>query len=471
MTNDPTDLDLAALGEAIRLRRLSPVEVTQAFLDRIAALNGRLRAYVSVYPEQALAAARAAEDEIGRGGWRGPLHGVPVAVKDLFAVAGMRRTCGSDAYDSEVCTEDAVSVARLKRAGAIVLGMLNLHEFAFGATGINRTTGTARNPWNPARSCGGSSSGSGCAVAAGLAAATLGTDTGGSIRIPAAVCGVVGLKPSRGIASRRGIFPLCRGFDQGGPLARTARGAALVLEAMAGADPHDPSTLGATGFTADGLDGGIAGLRVAVPEGYFFDDLHPDVAAAVEAALDVLRDLGATVERVALPIDVSAARRAWTVICTSEAVRLHAGRLRDRGNVIAADVRERMLAGERYSAADLVEARWTRDDTAAAMAGFMADYDVVAFPAAPIPATDAESGLLEHDGTTYDGICALGRFTRLASITGMPALSVPCGFTSDGMPAGLQLLAARFDDATLLRAASAYEQATPWHTRRPPEPA
>ena len=470
MSENLTDLDSAALGEAIRTRKVSPVEATDAFLERIAASNAELRAYVSVYPERARAAAAAAESEIAAGEWRGPLHGVPVAVKDLFAVADMTRTCGSRAYEPEVCIEDATSVARLKRAGAIVLGMANLHEFAFGATGVNHATGTARNPWRRKRSCGGSSSGSACAVAAGLAAAALGTDTGGSIRVPASVCGVVGFKQSYGIASRAGLFPLCRGLDHGGPFARSARGAALMLDAISGADPADPTTRHAPRITAaDGLGGGIAGLRVGAPEGYFFDDLHPEVRSAVETALGVLDDLGAAVSRMALPFDVQAAGRAWNVICMSEAAALHAARLRERGAAMGADLRDRLRAGARFTAGALVEAHWARDEAISAMAGVMERFDILALPATPIPAVDAETGTVAHDGKSWDGVYALGRFTRLASLTGLPAISLPCGFTADGLPVGLQLIGDRFADAAVLRAAHAYEQATLWRKRRPPD--
>ena len=470
MHENPTDLDSVALGEAIRSRRLSPVEAADAFLERIARSNGELRAYVSVYPERARAAAAKAESEIAAGEWRGPLHGVPVAVKDLFAVAGMTRTCGSDAYEAETCADSATSVARLERAGAVVLGMANLHEFAFGATGINRTTGTARNPWNRGRSCGGSSSGSACAVAAGLAAAALGTDTGGSIRVPASVCGVVGFKQSYGLASRAGIFPLCRSLDHGGPFAHSVRGAAHVLDAISGPDPADPTTRAAARIAAaDGLEGGVAGLRIGVPDGYFFDDLHPEVEAAVEAAIGVLDNLGAAVSRTTLPFDVQAAGRAWNVICMSEASVLHAARLRERSAAMGADLRERLRSGARFTAGALVEAHWDRDEAVAAMAGVMERFDILALPATPIPAVDAETGMVAHGEKSWDGVYALGRFTRLASLTGLPAVSLPCGFTEDGLPTGLQLIGARFADAAVLRAAHAYEQATPWRALRPAE--
>jgi len=422
-----------------------------------------------VYPDQALAAAETAERELANSLHRGPLHGVPVALKDLFAVAGMKRTCGSGTWDGEICAGDSTAAARLRQAGAVILGMLNLHEFAFGATGINNWASTARNPWDTDRSCGGSSSGAGCAVAARLAAAALGTDTGGSIRIPAAVCGVVGLKQSYGLASRYGIFPLCRAFDHGGPLTRSAQSAAMVLDAIAGADQQDPSTAGAPRLSFSGpWPENLNGVRIGLPDRWFFDDLHPEVEAAVKAALDMMNNLGAEIETFAVPFDVKAARQAWNIICISEAWALHAERIGERGADMAPDVRERMEAGARYSAQDIVRARWQREDIRRAVDGLMAQYHLLAMPSAPIPAVYAANGLLEHEDETWDGVFVLGRFTRLASLTGLPAVSVPCGFTGDGLPVGLQLLGRRFADADLLRAAHAYEQAAPWRNRRPP---
>ncbi|MDP6345444.1 MAG: amidase, partial [Alphaproteobacteria bacterium] len=288
----PELLDIAAMGERIAAGELSPVELVRAQLDRIEALDGGLRAYVSLYPEQAMDAASQAEREIAAGAYRGPLHGIPLAVKDLFQVAGMRRTCGSKILDEGVADSDATSVARLRRAGAIILGLLNLHEFAFGPTGINPHVGTARNPWSRDRVCGGSSSGSGCAVAASLAAGALGSDTGGSIRIPAALCGVVGLKQSYGLASRQGIFPLVAAFDHGGPLGRTVSDVAIMLQAIAGPDPGDPTTAAAqiTDYSAH-LDDQVSGRRVGVLV-EMFADLHPGVDAAVREALGVLAAAG-----------------------------------------------------------------------------------------------------------------------------------------------------------------------------------
>ncbi|NQV60916.1 MAG: Asp-tRNA(Asn)/Glu-tRNA(Gln) amidotransferase GatCAB subunit A, partial [Alphaproteobacteria bacterium] len=312
-TDELALMDIATLAPLIADRDVSPVEVMQSQLARIEALNPDLNAYISLYPDAALAAAKEAEVEIAAGRYRGPLHGIPMAVKDLFQVAGMERTCGSKILSEGVANSDATSVARLREAGAIMLGMLNLHEFAFGPTGINPHVGTARNPWNRSRVCGGSSSGSGCATAGRLAMATLGSDTGGSIRIPAALCGVVGLKQTYGLASRAGIYPLCDSLDHGGPLARTVRDAALVLAAIAGEDAADPSTAGARVADYTALLGRpLDGVRIGVPRDFYFDRLHPEIEAAVQAALVVLDDLGAVVEEVVLPFHREAVQ-GWNV--------------------------------------------------------------------------------------------------------------------------------------------------------------
>jgi len=467
---DLSNLDIAGLAKAIEAKQISPVEVCESYLARIDALNPSLHAYISVYPELALDAARAAEGEIQAGTYRGPLHGVPLAVKDLFQVAGMVRTCGSKIIDEGVAETDSTCVARLKDAGAVMLGLLNLHEFALGATGINRNlAGSARNPWNPDRSSGGSSAGSGCATAARLAAGTLGTDTGGSIRIPASVCGVVGLKQTYGLASRHGIYPLCRDFDHGGPLARTVRDAALLLQAIAGADPNDPTTRGAQVRDYTSLLGrDIKDLRIGIPSSFFFEKLHPEVETAVNAAVHQLESLGAQMREIDLPFDARAGGQAWNTIALSEAYHLHAGDIRDHRDDLSPDMLKRMMLGEPITARDLIEAHWLREDTQRAMAEVMTEVDLLVLPSCPIPAVSVEDGMLTHDGHVYDGVKILARATRLAAFTGQPAISVPCGFSSDGLPLGLQLIGDWFAEPVLLQAAHAYEQAAGWVDRVAP---
>jgi aspartyl-tRNA(Asn)/glutamyl-tRNA(Gln) amidotransferase subunit A len=466
---DLVSLDIAALAAVIARKEASPVEAVQAYLDRIERLNESLNAYISVYPELALEAARRAEAQVMAGEALGPLHGVPLAVKDLFEVAGTTRTCGSRIL-AESPAADATSVARLRGAGAIILGLANLHEFAFGPTGINPHHGTARNPWNTDMVCGGSSSGSGCAVAAGLAAGALGSDTGGSIRIPAALCGIVGLKQTYGLASRAGIYPLSETFDHGGPLSRTVADAALMLQAIAGEDPRDPSTRGVrAGNYSTGLDDGIAGLRIGVPRDFFFDELHPEIEAAVRAAIEALAALGAVIAEVDLPF-AAEAMAAWNTTALAEAYAIHEAHVRDQGDELSPDVKARLLLGRNIQAVDYVKAGWSRARIKDEMAGVMEQVDALVAPTTPIPTVPVENPTTSLGGREVSSAEVLGRLTRLAAFTGQPALSLPCGFTGDDLPVGLQLIGRWFEDRALLRIAHAYEQATPWHTRRPPVP-
>ncbi len=462
------ELDITALAPRIARREISPVELTQAYLERIET-HADLNAYITVDGERALDAARRAEAEIAAGDYRGPLHGVPLAVKDLFKVAGMTRTCGSAFFREAPAAESATSVARLEAAGAVILGLLNLHEFAFGPTGINPHHGSARNPWQRDCVSGGSSSGSGCATAAHLAAATLGTDTGGSIRIPAALCGVVGLKQTYGLASRHGIQPLSERFDHGGPLTRTVSDAAIMLAAIAGSDANDPSTANAKtdDYTA-GLGQAIAGMRIALPNPLFFDDLHPEVVAAVRAAAAVLADLGAEVAEITLPFDIRAANKAWDILALTDAHKVHETNLRDHGDELSPDVRERLLRGAEMTPEQAAESEVIRTQTISAMADLMAKTDALLMPTAPIPTAAIDDCRIEVEGHMVDGVKVLGRLTRLAPFTGQPAISVPCGFTAGGLPIGMQLIGRWYREADLLRLAHAYEQATPWHRKRPP---
>ena len=461
------ELDITALGRLIEHREISPVAVTQAYLDRIEAHNAALGAYISVYPEQALAAARTAEAEISAGNWRGPLHGVPLAVKDLYKVAGMRRTCGSKLIDEPVAGDDSTSVARLKAAGATVLGLTNLAEFALGGTGINRNFALARNPWNRDRVCGGSSSGSGCAVAAGLAAGALGTDTGGSIRIPAALCGVVGLKQTFGLTSCHGVYPVSTALDHGGPLTRSVSDAAILLAAIAGADPHDPTTADARtdDYSVD-LEAGLTGRHIGVPRAFFYDVLHPDTRSAVEAALVCLGELGAEVVDVTLPVDCAEVFRAWAAIALFDAVAVHRDHLAEAPEKLMPDVRARLELGYDYSQDARDEARRVQQSTIAAMDTFMADFAALATPTSLMPAAPIEDPSLIIDGEAVSGVAAYARLTRFAAFTGQPAISLPCGFSADGLPLGLQLIGSRWGERGLLGVAHAYERATGWHHQR-----
>jgi aspartyl-tRNA(Asn)/glutamyl-tRNA(Gln) amidotransferase subunit A len=462
MTGDLTRLTIAAAAARIRARELSPVELTEACLSRIEAVDGRLNAFITITGDEALAAARAAEDEIAAGKYRGPLHGIPVALKDLFAVAGVRTTAGSKILAGNVSREDSDAAARLKAAGAVILGKLNLHEFAFGATGVNPHYGPARNPWDTERITGGSSSGSGAAVAAGECLAALGTDTGGSIRIPASLCGVVGLKPTFGRVSRWGVIPLSWSLDHVGPLTRTTEDAAIVLQAIAGRDPLDASSAEepVPDYRA-ALAGGVEGLRVGVPREFFFEGVDAEIEAAVRKAIGALEVLGARVEEVSLP-RIAEAPAAIVAIMLPEATAYHQGWLAARPDDYGEDVRYRLEMGALYPAVACVQAQRFREMMVEAWRReVFTRVDVLATPTTMVTAPLIEDGGL-------DATFALIRLTNPLNLLGVPAMSLPCGFATQGLPIGLQLAGRWFDETTVLRAARAYEQATGWHTRAPP---
>jgi aspartyl-tRNA(Asn)/glutamyl-tRNA(Gln) amidotransferase subunit A len=460
---------LRDLARMIATKEVSPVEVVQAHLERIAARDSILKSFITVCPDAALEAARQAESELQAGGLRGPLHGVPIALKDLYNTAGVRTTGGSRILADFVPAEDATVVARLKAAGAIVLGKLNMHEFAYGPEGLNAHYGHARNPWDAARPriAGGSSSGSGVAVAAGLVPMALGSDTGGSIRIPAALCGITGIKPTYGRASRAGVLPLAWSLDHVGPMARTAADCALALGPMAGYDPADPTTsvLPVPDYTT-ALTGDVKGLRVGLLRPFFLESATPEVREAVERAARTLEGLGAVVDEVALPSVGSVAAASFAIVA-SEALAYHAEWLRTRAADYQPDVRERLKMGAVVSGLHYIRGQQARALVRAEVDGALARRDVLLAPTTPLPATVlGESQATIGDGPT-DVRSALIRLTRPFNFSGHPACSLPCGLTAAGLPIGMQVVGRPFDEATVFRAADAYQRATDWHTRRP----
>jgi aspartyl-tRNA(Asn)/glutamyl-tRNA(Gln) amidotransferase subunit A len=460
-----TDLHWLSIAEAARLierRELSPVDLVDACLGRVEALDGRLNAFITVLADEARAAARRAADEIAGGEYRGPLHGIPLALKDIFAVAGAPMTAGSLIFSDVVSEEDSAVTGRLLEAGATVLGTLNLHEIALGATGINPHTGPARNPWNTDRITGGSSSGAGAAVAAGLCFAGMGTDTGGSIRIPAALCGIVGIKPTFGRVSRRGLLPLSWSLDHAGPLTRSVEDAAIVLQALAGHDAGDPASSPADvpDYRA-ALGGGVRGLRIGVPDRYFGDGIDAEVEAAFREALRQLEGLGAELSEFSPP-HTDEMPGAIAAIMLPEAFAFHQAVMQDRPEEFGEDVRYRLELGAAYPASEYIQAlrfremlveRWRED--------VFGEIDLVATAATMIAAGAIDQGDLSM---TFSLIHNTNPFNLL----GTPAISVPCGFTREGLPVGLQLAGRWFDEATVLRAAHAYESVTDWQGRRPP---
>ncbi len=461
-----TDLTIRAAATEIRERRLSPLELTNAYLARIERLNPRINAYVTITAERALADARRATEEISRGGPRNPLHGIPIALKDLFETAGIRTTAGAKFFADYVPKADSTAARRLREAGSVLLGKLNTHELAYGVTTDNPHFGTTRNPWDPSRIPGGSSGGSGAAIAASLAVATLGTDTGGSIRIPSSLCGAVGLKPSYGRVSKAGVFPLSYLFDHPGPICRSVEDAALVLEVIAGYDPADPvSVRTATEPYARELGRGIKGLSIGVPRRYFYERLDSEVAAAVEAALGTLRGLGAEVRDIDLASSETAIESLFAIVL-AEARQIHAERLASRPEDFGRDVMA-ILSRDLPKSAELVAALEETYKLTTAMRLALDSVDVLVTPTTPVAAVKIGQETVRYGGGEEPAIFAMIRCTAPFNATHLPALSLPCGFNREGLPIGLQIAGRPFDESTVLVVGHAYEEATDWHTRRP----
>lgn len=464
MTNDePAWLDLATVAELIARQELTASQVLEAVLARIERLNPTLNAYLTVLGESARAEAAAADAELRHGRRRGPLHGVTVAVKDLIHVAGAPTTAGSRTVGKYVASADATCISRLRAAGAIIVGKLHTHELAGGPTSESEVFGRARNPWNLDYIPGGSSGGSAIAAAAALAHGTLGTDTGGSVRMPAAYCGVVGLKATYGRVSRRGVLVRSWTMDHVGPLARRVRDAALLLQAIAGHDPGDPygSRRRVPDFTA-GLAEPVRGVRAGVLTGPFFESrLDPQIGAAFDPAVKALADLGVRTKAVTFPL-AEAAQAAGTIITVAEAVSTQDEVIRAQPQAYGADIRAQLYMGEFISARQYLRALRIRAVVQQALAALLREVDVLVTPTTSALPT-------RSDGTTSgESIVPFGHNTRPFSMPGLPAISVPAGFSREGLPIGLQIVGRPFDEATILRLGHAYESATPWHTRRPP---
>jgi aspartyl-tRNA(Asn)/glutamyl-tRNA(Gln) amidotransferase subunit A len=459
----PHWLGVVEAGHAIAARDLSPVELLSSLLERIEKLDPRLHVFIRLDAEAAMDAARAAEKEIAAGRCRGPLHGVPIGVKDIIDVGGLPTTCHSKILLDNVAQQDAVVISRLRQAGAIVIGKLSTHEFAIGGPSFDLPFPPARNPWNPEHHPGGSSSGSGAGVCAGLFPAALGTDTGGSVRNPASACGIVGLKPTYGLVSRRGVFPLSFTLDHVGPLTRKVADNALMLDAIAGYDPADPGSA-ASGARHFGrlLERGVRGLRIGFVRHFHETDMpgHPEVTAALEDVARVLQAEGAEVRTITLPSlnEFSGINR---VILCSEAWSIHAPWLRTRPADYGQLARQRLMPGAFMAAGDYVGAQRRRLQLIAAVEDALRDVDVLLCASSMDPASRIED--IAETQRTYP------RQARTPfNVTGHPALAMMAGLASNGMPLSVQFVGRYFDDATVLRVAAAYERATQWHQRKPP---
>jgi aspartyl-tRNA(Asn)/glutamyl-tRNA(Gln) amidotransferase subunit A len=460
------EFTLATLSKALAARTVSPVEVTEACLDRITRFNGPLNAFITVAPERARADARRAEREIARGDWRGALHGVPIAIKDNFATGGIPTTCGARILRDWIPERDATVARRLAEAGSILLGKTNMSEFAFAA--IHPDFGPPRNPWNLDRFTGGSSSGSAAAVATSLCFGSVGTDTGASIRGPAGHCGIVGFKPTYGLVSRAGVIPLSWSLDHTGPIARTVDDAGILLDAISGFDPSDPTSVSASSLrgqrtSLQNLARDVRRLRVGVLNEFLGGSTTPGVAACVHKALQALEPFIGTLEEVALP-RIDEAISAWTTICYAEASAYHQQALARRPQDFSDVLRERLLAGLAIPAVQYVQAQRVRRMVSNAYAALFQRIDLLV-----LPTNRTEAPTIADAITTTGRDDLRDRLVHLApfNLAGLPAVSVPCGFTSLGLPVGLQIVGPRFTDWRVLATAGVYEQTSGWSRARP----
>jgi aspartyl-tRNA(Asn)/glutamyl-tRNA(Gln) amidotransferase subunit A len=449
------------LSQHLRNRKLSPVELVKDCLAKIEKLNPVLNAFISVTAESALQQAKQAEAEIQHGQWRGPLHGIPIGLKDIVDTAGIRTTAASALFRDRIPTQDAEVVRRLKNAGTVLLGKQNLHEFAYGGSSMISYYGEVHNPWDPAHIAGGSSGGSAAAVGAGLGYGAIGTDTAGSVREPAAQCGVVGIKPTFGRVSARGVIPLSQSLDHIGPIARTVSDVAVLLRVIAGFDPEDTNSVDTPvpDYLA-ALQVEAKPARVGVPRKFFYEDLDSEVAAAVELALDVLKTLGCEIREVSLDVPTDRTLQA------AESYAHHREFVERSPELYQPETLRRIRSGENIPEAQIEAARRDLTKARSEIQSAFASLDFLVTPTVPIPAPPLAE-LKQKPDLLRPRELVLLRNTRPFNVWGLPAISVPCGFTSDGMPIGLQIAGAPWSEAAVLRLAYAYEQATPWHKREP----
>jgi aspartyl-tRNA(Asn)/glutamyl-tRNA(Gln) amidotransferase subunit A len=451
-------MSILEISRQLRRKSLSPVELTQECLARIEKLNPVLNAFITVTAESALAEARVAETEIGRGHWRGPLHGIPLGLKDLIDTAGVRTTAASAVFRDRVPAEDAALVTKLRTAGAVLLGKQNLHEFAYGGSSLISCFGEVHNPWNLAHVTGGSSGGSAAAVAAGLGYAAIGTDTAGSVREPAALCGVVGLKPTYGRVSVGGVIPLSSSLDHVGPLTTSLADAQAVFAAIA---DENPEAIPGIVPQPTKITPNLRHLRVGVPRAYFFDELDAEVSAAVEEALSILKTQVAEVREVKLTVNTDRSLQA------AESYAYHADRVAKNPELYHPETLRRIRTGEKFTADDRVRLAAELAEERHKITTVFEEIDALITPTVPIP-PPAIASLRQNPEALRPTELLLLRNTRPFNVWGLPAISIPCGFTRSGLPIGLQIAGPHWGEEIVLSLAHAYERETDWHDRKPP---
>jgi aspartyl-tRNA(Asn)/glutamyl-tRNA(Gln) amidotransferase subunit A len=459
-TSNLTWLSLNEASHLVRSRKVSPVELTQACLGRIEQFNPRLNAFITITGDSALAEARAAEAEIQKGKWRGPLHGIPIALKDLFDTAGVRTTAASGVFKDRIPMEDAEVVRRLKAAGAVLLGKLNMHEFAYGGSTVISFFGPVHNPWSLEHIAGGSSAGSGAAVAAGLCYGALGSDTGGSIRQPSAYCGIAGIKPTYGRVSTRGVIPLSWLYDHVGPMTRTVADSVTMLQSLAGYDAEEAtsSNVPVPDYAAQVRQTGP--LRVGIPRAYFYEKLDAEVESALNSAITVIQKLASSVRDVDTPASND------TTILRAEAYAYHADNIKKNAELYQPETLRRIRSAEDVTTVAYIQARRQVDQYRRTITKTFESVDLLITPTTPVPPFTIAELLGDANNLRTKEILML-RNTRPFNILGLPTISVPCGFSKAGLPIGMQITGGPWEEAKVFKLAEAYEQQTEWHRRHP----
>ena len=467
MSEELAQLTITEAAQLLEKGEASPVDLVESTLERIDRVEPKLNAFITVMADEARREARKLTNELARGRRRGPLHGIPLSLKDLYYTKGVPTTAGSKVMADFVPDHDATTTAKLKRAGAIIVGKNNLHEFAPGSTNNNAHYGPCHNPWLHGRIPGGSSGGSAAAVSAGMTMGTMGTDTAGSIRIPSCMCNLVGMKATYGRVSRYGVIPLSWSLDHAGPMTLTVQDSAIMLQALAGYDSKDPSSLRTPvpDYSRD-IDGGIRGLKVGLPKEIWDMEFDSEVAGLVRRAVSVLEELGAEVREMSLPL-AEASSYAANLISRAESTSIHEEWLVQYGDDYGDNVRGRLQMGAAVTAVDYIKAQRVKTLVQQEFGRALEEFDVLASPTCPIPAHGINDDPTVPAGRAFEGQGMMTLYTRPFDVSGQPAITVPCGFNAEGLPVGLQLVGPWLGEGLLYRTANAYEKATEWHLRRP----